>query len=147
MRMRISVSHPLVYPVSVFRDGSDFVLDCRDVPEAVFSGDTEDEAWAEAVNVIALALLSYPRMNSPFPVPSQPRLGERMIAMPATETAKLLIHQAMAARGMGAEDLARLIDTDHKSVRRILSLAHNTRMDQLEHVLAALDVRVVLMAA
>ena len=141
------MNHPLVYPVFVTRDGSDFVLECRDIPEAVFSGDTEEEAWAEAVNIIALALLSYPRMNSPFPVPSPPKLGERMIAIPATETAKLLIHKSMATGRMNTEDLALLIDTDHKSVRRILSLAHNTRMDQLEQVLAALNVRVVLMAA
>ena len=53
----------------------------------------------------------------------------------------------MAARSMTAADLARLIGTDHKSVRRILSLSHNSRMDQLEAVLAMLNVRVVLMAA
>ena len=70
-----------------------------------------------------------------------------MISVPAIQSAKLFIRQSMAAQNMNVADLARLMKTDHKSARRAVSLAHKTRMDQLEAVLGILGVRVALMAA
>jgi antitoxin HicB len=142
------MSAALTYPANaVLEAQNEWTLVIPDVPEAVFGADTEAELWRDAPNVLALALLSYPRSRQPFPSASATLANARLVSVPAVQSAKLFIHRAMAARGMTAADLARLLDTDHKSVRRILSLAHNTRMDQLEQVLAALDVRVVLMAA
>jgi antitoxin HicB len=118
-----------------------------DVPEVVFGASTEKEAWANAVDVLALALTSYPDRHLPFPGASALKKNRRMIDVPATESAKLFIQQAMAAQGLNVADLARMLKTDHKSARRVLSLRHNTRMDYLEAVLAKLGVRVALMAA
>ena len=142
------MSAALTYPaICVLEGPNEWTLIVPDVPEAIFGADTEEELWRDAPDVLALALLSYPRSGQPFPTASTTTANSRPLGVPAVQSAKLFIHQAIAARGMTAADLARLIGTDHKSVRRILSLAHNTRMEQLEHVLAALNVRVVLMAA
>ena len=142
------MSFSLTYSAKVVCEGPDeWTLIFPDVPEAVSGADSEAEAWSEAPDVLALALLSYPRRGLPFPQPGTAAQHDRLIGVPAVQSAKLFIHQAMVARSMTAADLARQLDSDHKSIRRILSLSHNSRMDQLEAVLAMLNVRVVLMAA
>jgi antitoxin HicB len=138
----------LSYPAHLEQDGPrEWALVFPDVPEVVFGAATEMEAWANAVDVLALALTSYPERHLPFPKASPLKRNGRMIAVPATESAKLFILQAMASQDLSVADLARMLKTDHKSARRVLSLRHNTRMDYLDAVLAKLGVRVALMAA
>jgi antitoxin HicB len=142
------MSSTLAYPAYLREDEpGEWSLAVPDVPEVAFGASTENEAWANAVDVLALALCSYPDRNRPFPEASPVKKNGRMIVVPATESAKLFIRQAMASQGLSVADLARMIKTDHKSARRVLSLRHSTRMDYLEAVLAKLGVRVALMAA
>jgi antitoxin HicB len=142
--MASTLSYPAYLKQESLREWS---LVFPDVPEAVFGASTERGAWANAADVLALALVSYPDRSLPFPKPSPLQKTWRMIDVPIIESAKLFIRQAMASQGLSVADLARILKTDHKSARRILSLRHNTRMDYLETVLARLGVRVSLTAA
>jgi antitoxin HicB len=138
----------LAYPAYVEQDGpGDWAVVFRDIPEAVTGGESPDTAWQLASDALAVALTSYPARFLPFPIASEPRPGERLISVPAIESAKLFIRDAMAKSRMSAADLARLAETDHKTIRRILALDHRTRMDELERILRLLGVRVTLMAA
>ena len=146
--MTFNLSLVLTYPARVERDGpADWAIVFPDVPEAVSGADTEAEAWAQAAEVLALALCSYPARKLPFPKPSRPGKRDRMISIPVTHAAKLFIRQAMAEQDLSVANLARLAKTDHKSARRIIALSHKTRMEPLESVLAMLGVRTALMAA
>lgn len=126
---------------------NDWAVVFPDVPEAVTGGASEEEAWQNAADALAVALLSYPKRGLPFPRPGKLREGTRLVDVPSIHAAKLYIHAKMASAGMTTADLARLIDTDHKTTRRILDLHHRTKMDQLEWILFKLDVRVTLVAA
>jgi antitoxin HicB len=141
-------SEALAYPARIEQDGpKDFSIVFPNVPEAVTGGVTHEEAWANAAEALALALSSYPSRGLPFPSTQAARKGERLVAVPATMAAKLFIRRAMTEQDLSPADLARILKTDHKSVRRILSLSHRTRMDDLEAVLARLGMQVALMAA
>jgi antitoxin HicB len=138
----------LRYPAFVEKDGPrDWSVVFPDVPEAVTGGRTEAEAWANAPDALAVALASYPARRLVFPAPSRPKKDPRQISVPAIQAAKLFIRSELARREMNAADLARLLDIDHKAVRRILDLHHPSRMDQLELVLTRLGVAVTLIAA
>lgn len=146
--VRAAKEEVLVYPARVEQDGpDDYAVVFPDVPEAVTGGSTVENAWSQAPDALALALASYPALGLPFPRPSSPRQGDRLVGVPATQSAKLFIRRAMAERGMTTADLARLIGADHKTARRIIALGHGTRMDQLESVLKSLGIKVTLMAA
>lgn len=146
--MKKPSNEALVYPARMECDGpGDYAIVFPDVPEVVTGGATPEEAWSGAADALALALCSYPERRLPFPRPGTARKGEWMIAVHATEAAKLFIRRALAERKMTAAELARELGTDHKSVRRILSLSHRTRMDDLESILERLGVRVALTAA
>lgn len=139
---------PLAYPCRLERDGeNEWAIVFPDVPEAVFGASSPEAAWDGAVDILALALCSYPERGLPFPTPRPVKRGNRLVVIPAVMAAKLFIRQAMSDKRMNVADLARLLKTDHKSARRVISLSHNTRMDQLEAILGALGVRVALMAA
>jgi antitoxin HicB len=142
------MSSTLAYSAYLERDGpSEWALVVPDVPEATFGASSKKDVWANAAGVLALALCSYPDRKLPFPAAGPPQNNAEMITIPATESAKLFIRQAMASQDLTVADLARMFEIDHKSARRVVSLRHNTRMDFLEAVLAKLGVRVALMAA
>jgi len=68
-----------VYPAAVEQDeDGQFIVSFRDVPEALTSGETLDEALAEAVDCLVVALEGYVDDRSPqsIPRPSQIRSGE-----------------------------------------------------------------------
>jgi antitoxin HicB len=138
----------LSYPAQLEENArSDWSIVFPDVPEVVTGGRSPDEAWSNAEDALAVGLSSYPTSGMDFPKASAAKPGQRMIALPAVIAAKLFIRDALAKRQLTAADLARLIEGDHKTARRILKLTHNTRMEELERILGLLGVRVVLMAA
>jgi antitoxin HicB len=79
-----------------------------------------------------------------IPLPSKPKRGQRLVALPALAVAKIGLYEAMLAKRMRKADLARLLDLHMPQVDRLLDLRHNTRMDQVEHALHQLGRRIEL---
>ncbi len=115
-----------------------------DVPEAHTVGNDEAQALRRAPDALETALAIYVDERRDLPRPARPRKGQRMVALAPMAAAKLAIYQAMRDQGVTQVALARRIGCDPKDVRRLLDLAHRSRLDRLEAALAALGKRLVL---
>ncbi len=115
-----------------------FVVTFRDIPEAITQGDTEEEAFAMAEDALLTAMDFYFEDNRPVPAPSKPKRGERLVALPLSATAKILLLNEMLAQQVGPSELARRMETSPQVVNRIVNLGHTTKIDQLGQAMAAL---------
>ena len=134
-----------VYPAAVEQDeDARFIVSFRDVPEALTSGDTLDEALAEAVDCLAVALDGYvdERRPQPIPEPSRSRPGEHAVAVPPLIAAKLALHDAMRGAGLTPAGLAERLDASKSTVRQLLDLGRRARIEDVQAALAKLGRRI-----
>jgi len=134
----------LAYATAVTRDGDDFVVSVRDLPQVVTAGDTEAQAWelaADAVEVVVAAMLE---RELDIPEPSEPVEGERLIALPSHLAAKVAVYKAWRKSGMRKTELARRMGRSEVEVRRILDPRHGTKLGQLEEAAHALGGRLAI---
>lgn len=115
-----------------------FVVTFRDIPEAITQGDDEAEALTEAQDALVTAMDFYFEDNRPVPAPSKARAGERLVALPLSVSAKVLLLNAMIERQVRPSDLARLMGIKPQEVNRIIDLGHNTKIDTVAEAMAAL---------
>jgi antitoxin HicB len=100
---------------------NDFVVRFPDVPEAITGGDTLEQALAQAVEALEVAVEFYLNNGRAAPVPRQISEGEYPVALAPTMAARVLLTEAMAAQGLSKTALAGRMRKDEKVVRRILS--------------------------
>lgn len=128
-------------------DEGGFVVTFRDIPEAITQGDSESEAEAMAEDVLISAMDFYFDDRRPVPAPSAAAEGERLIELPASIAAKVLLLNELVAAGVSNVELARRMGTRPQEVQRIVDLSHTTKIDTIAKALAALgkrlDLRVV----
>jgi antitoxin HicB len=136
----------MLYPAQFLPDTGGFVVTFRDIPEAITQGDDEAEAVMMAKDVLLLSMEVYFDNKRPVPLPSAPAPGERMVALPASVSAKILLLNEMLAQDVGPSELARRIDTSPQVVTRLLDLDHTTKIDKIEEALEALGCRLELSA-
>lgn len=134
------------YPATFTRDDVDggFVVTFRDIPEAITQGDTEEEALTMAADALLTAMDFYfedKRLVSP---PSKPKAGDRLIPVPVSAWAKVLLLNEMLAQQVRPVDLAARLGTTKQEVNRILDLRHTTKIDRVAEALAALGKRLTL---
>lgn len=128
------------YPCELTPDeGGGFVAAFGDVPEALTGGSTLAETQELAADALATALAGYVHDRRPIPVPSAPREGQRLIAVPTVVAAKLALHQAMQAEGMTKVALAARLGLTEGAVRKLLNPDHRSHIGQVEAALKALD--------
>jgi len=134
-----------VYPATIAQDEDGrFIVSFRDVPEALTSGETLDEALAEAVDCLIVALDGYvdERRPRPIPRPSRIRVGGHSIAVPPLIAAKLALHDAMRNLGLGPAALAERLAVSEAIIRRLLDLGHRSRIEDVHAALAKLGKRI-----
>ena len=129
----------MAYPVSTkcYPNGT-FGAFFADVPEAITAGDTEREALDHAQDALVVALSGYLDSGRSLPTPSKTKRGQRVILLPPRAAIKLAIYQAMRDQSMTQAQLGERLGVDGKQVRRILNLAHESKLSHLESALAAL---------
>ncbi|MBT2116439.1 type II toxin-antitoxin system HicB family antitoxin [Dyella sp. LX-66] len=130
------------YPIKLKLADGAYVASCRDLPAFNSVGDTQAEALRESVDALALALQGYIDDRRPIPQPSEKKRGEHWVALPALDVAKIGLYEAMRAKGMRKSDLTRLLHVHAPQVDRLLSLAHQSKLEQVEDALACLGYRV-----
>jgi antitoxin HicB len=134
-----------VYPATVEQDeGGQYIVNFRDVPEALTSGSTLNEALAEAVNCLVVALDGYVADQPPRPVPrpSRGRSAEHAVAVPPLIAAKLALHDAMREAGLAPATLAERLDVSEPAARRLLDLGYRSRIEDVEAALTRLGRRI-----
>ena len=123
----------LRYPVKLRRDTNDTIrVEVPDIPEAHTFGDDQDEALMQAVDAIETALSMYIDDRRDIPAPSPIKRGMKFVTMPALTEAKLALYTAMRARKVGKAEMARRLNCHLPQVDRLLDLAHDSRLDQME---------------
>jgi antitoxin HicB len=89
----------LTYPITLTADSNGTLLvGFPDFPEANSVGDDETEAMSNALDALRITLEIYFDAQRPVPAPSIPLPGQRVIAIPTLETAKVLLWNEMFLR-------------------------------------------------
>jgi antitoxin HicB len=123
-----------------------FVVTFRDIPEAITQGDTEEEALDMAADALLTSMDFYFEDKRPVPPPSKAKKGERLIALPLSIAAKVMLLNEMLAQQMRPVDLAARLETTKQEVNRLIDLHHTTKIDRIEEALGALGKNVELVA-
>ncbi|MFL9883136.1 type II toxin-antitoxin system HicB family antitoxin [Paraburkholderia agricolaris] len=128
----------LRYPALIEPDTTGFTVSFRDIPEALTSGETLEEARTMAADALRTAMDFYFEDRRSVPVASKARKGEELIALPASVSAKVLLLNEMIAQNITPAELARRLGTRPQEVNRIIDLGHTTKIDTISAALEAL---------
>lgn len=124
-----------------------FVVTFRDIPEAITQGATESEAIEMAEDALRTAMDFYFEDRRPVPTPSKARAGERLVALPPSVSAKVLLLNEMLAQKVTPSELARRLGTRPQDVQRLTDLAHTTKIDTIAGALEKLGKRLEVVVA
>jgi antitoxin HicB len=122
------------------------IVEFRDIPEAITQGDDEADALKEAAGALATAMEFYFEDRRPVPPPSAPEEGERLIALPVSVSAKVLLLNRMLADRVRPADLARMLGVKPQEITRLTDLTHNTKIDTLAAALDAMGYELTIRA-
>ncbi len=135
---------PNGYGVSIREIDGDFVVECRDLPEVVTSGDSFEEALDLANDAVEVVVIKRIEADLDLPEPSPIEEGEQAVALPAPLAAKAAVYRAWKASGLRKTELARRMNRNEVEVRRILDPRHGTKLDQLAEAARALGQQLVI---
>jgi antitoxin HicB len=116
-----------------------FVVTFPDVPEAITQGEDKAEALARARDALETALEFYTDKGEKVPAPRKAKRGQHVVRPAALFCLKLAIYQAMRDEKVRKTELARRLNSHMMQVDRLLNLHHDSRMDQIEAALGALN--------
>ncbi len=129
------------YPVEVLEEPDGITITCPDVPEMLTGGWGDLAANLDAAeDGLATALSFYVDDGRPIP-PASPARGRPVVAIPVLTAAKLALHEAMLAAGVGSVELGRRLNLDEEAVRRLRDPLHRSHIDAVASALRALGRR------
>lgn len=79
-------------------DEGGFVVTFRDLPEAITQGDTEQEAYEMAADVLLSTMDFYFDDMRPVPLPSSAQDGDKWVELPPSVFSKVLLFNEMLAK-------------------------------------------------
>jgi antitoxin HicB len=127
------------YPVRLTRQAvGNYAVVFPDIPEALTLGDTEEDALSHAVDALETALDFYFEQDRPVPVPSAPKRGQRLVELPASVSAKVLLFNELLAQQVRPAELAKRLAIPRQHVNRLLDPRHPTKIDSIAAALKAL---------
>ena len=115
-----------------------FVVTFRDLPEAITQGDTEAEAYEMATDVLLSTMDFYFEDMRPVPMPSAMQEGDKLVELPPSVFAKVLLLNEMLAQNVSNAELARRLGTRPQDVQRIVDFQHSTKIDTIANALQKL---------
>jgi len=121
-----------------------FVVTFRDIPEGITQGESVEDAMIQARDALETALDFYFDDRREVPAPSKARRGERLIELPASLSAKVLLLNEMVRQRVRPADLARRLHTTPQEITRLTDVRHRTRIDSIAAALQALGKRLEL---
>ena len=124
------------YPARLVGDeNGEIIVSFRDVPEALTSGDGVSDAIGQAEDALIAALEGYIHAKRPIPRPSRPEPGEALVRLSVVTAAKLLLYDEMRAASLSKTALAQRLAVTEATVRRLLDLDHDSRIDLIDAAL------------
>lgn len=135
----------MYYPATFTPDTNDtFLVEFRDIPEAVGVGETFDEAYGSALDGLETAFSIYMDERRPIPAPSALADGEHAIYLPVAVQTKLALYHEMLAQGITKAELARRLSVNQKQIDRLWDLTHSSKLEMLEKAFSAIGKRLQL---
>jgi antitoxin HicB len=121
-----------------------FVVTCRDLPQLITQGDTEEDALEQAADAMDEVFATYMVEGIGFPEPSKAKRREHLVAPPAETTAKAALFVAMRQAGISKLQLARRLGVDEKEVRRLLDPHYGSKLPRIAQAISVLGQRLVI---
>jgi antitoxin HicB len=118
-----------------------YVVRFPDIPEAITQGEDVEDALRHAADALESALEFYFEARRPVPAPSKPRRGQRVVELPVSVAAKVLLLNEMLRQKVRPAELARRIGTSPQEVNRLTDIRHTSRIDGVDNALRALGKR------
>ena len=109
------------------------------IPEALTEGETQDEARANALDCVLVALEGYMKAGKALPRHGAAHSGPDRVALPSLVIAKLALYETMRSRGWSKARLANALGTPENSVRRLLDLRHNSQIRLIDEALGRMQ--------
>src|SRR5580704_2052841 len=136
------------YPVRLkAAEEGGYIVTFPDIPEAITQGEDIEDALRHGADALESALDFYFEGRRPIPIPSKPKRGQRLIELPPSIAAKVLLLNEMLRQKVRPAELARRIGTTPQEVNRLTNLRHATKIDRIDTALRALGKRLTLDAA
>ena len=126
------------YPVNIKRDGKFFLVTFPDIPEAITQGNDIEDALRHGTDVLESALDFYLESGRPLPTPSSPKRGQRVVELPASVAAKMLLLNEMVVQKIRPVELARRLEVTPQEVTRLINPRHTSKIDGIAAALKAL---------
>jgi antitoxin HicB len=121
-----------------------FVVTFRDIPEAITQGEDLEDALRHAHEALETAMQFYFDDHRQVPMPSAARRGEHPVALPTSESLKVLLLNEMVKQRVRPAELARRMGTTKQEVNRLTTLRHPTKVDRIADALQALGRRLTI---
>jgi antitoxin HicB len=118
-----------------------YVVTFPDIPEAITQGEGIEDALRRGADALESALEFYFEARRPVPTPSSPRRGQRVVELPVSLVAKVLLLNEMLRQNVRPAELARRIGTTPQEVNRLTDIRHTSRIDGVDAALRALGKR------
>jgi antitoxin HicB len=125
------------------RNGA-FTVTFPDLPEAITSGKDRADALDQAADCLEEAIAGRIADELDIPVPSTPKRGQSVVAVPAPMAAKAALYLAMRDSKISKTELARRLRCDEKEVRRMLDPRHATKLATIAKALQLLGKRLII---
>ena len=118
-----------------------FVVTFPDIPEAITEGEDVEDALVHAADALESALEFYFEARRPVPAPSKPKRGQRVVELPVSVAAKVLLLNEMLRQKVRPAELARRLGTTPQEVNRLTDIRHTSRIDGVDSALRAMGKR------
>jgi len=136
------------YPVIVHKEKAGGCwLSFPDVPGTYTNGADVDDAMSHALDALETMFMYTFGTGEMIPLPSTPKRGQKVLELPPSIAAKVLLHNEMVRQKVRPIDLARRMGVPRQELTRVLNLKHNTKIDTTAQALAALGKRLELHVA
>lgn len=121
-----------------------YVVTFRDIPEAITQGESIEDALQHAQDALETAMEFYFDDRREVPMPSAGKRGERLVALPVSESFKILLLNEMVRQNVRPAELAQRMHTSKQEINRLTTLRHATKVDRIADALAALGKRLTI---
>ena len=119
-----------------------FTVTFPDIPEAITHGENEESALRHGADALESALDFYFETKRPIPLPSRLKKGQRIVELPPSVAATVLLYNEMLAQKVRPAELAKRLKIPPQNVNRLLDRRHATKIDNTASALKALGKRI-----
>jgi antitoxin HicB len=129
------------FAARLVREGAMVNVSFRDLPDCLTFGKGMRDALRMAEDCLDEGIAARIASGENIPMPSRPRAGERLVALPPQTAAKAALCLALREAGVSKSELARRLGCDEKEIRRMLDPHYGTKLPRLHRALVALGKR------